>query len=185
MAETCPTGRELHVTSAQSLYRFLCPPMSATHSGTALQTWMDMPLRTWPKFSKYTDDRMCRPSSERTGWPVGVRSFRQLLNIAHALKRTARGSGGEAVDWVIHLDHDELFLPPPQGLQAHFRHLDTSDCRLCLYQNFEAVPSGRVSKTPAGMAGMNFWAQRTKAHNYFLYYDNGKSAVADARRAGS
>ncbi|CAE7449862.1 Kcnq5, partial [Symbiodinium necroappetens] len=140
---------------------------------------MDVPWRTWPKFSKYTDDRMCRPSSERNEWPVRVRSFRQLLNIAHALKRTARGSGSEAVDWVIHLDHDELFLPPPQGLQAHLRHLDTSDCRLCLYQNFEAVPqdhtltpfvdvttfkvpSGRVSKTPAGMAGMNFWAQRTK-----------------------
>ncbi|CAE7901307.1 KCNQ5 [Symbiodinium microadriaticum] len=127
---------------------------------------------------------------------------RQLLNIAHALKRTARGSGSEAVDWVIHLDHDELFLPPPQGLQAHLRHLDTSDCRLCLYQNFEAVPqdhtltpfvdvttfkvpSGRVSKTPAGMAGMNFWAQRTKAHNYFLYYDNGKSAVRVSRKPGS
>eukprot|EP00913_Durusdinium_trenchii_P032211 g30161.t2 len=28
-----------------------------------------------------------------------------------------------------------------------------------------------------GAAGMEFWAQRTKAHNYFLYYDNGKSAV--------
>ena len=138
---------------------------------------MDVPWRTWPKFSKYTDDRMCRPSSERNEWPVRVCSFRQLLNIAHALKRTARGSGSEAirtahqseafacesklvmccsslpslrqaVDWVIHLDHDELFLPPPQGLQAfplhvaacasrgvvgkqaHLRHLDTSDCRL-------------------------------------------------------
>ncbi|CAE7731110.1 Egln1, partial [Symbiodinium pilosum] len=85
---------------------------------------------------------------------------------------------------------------------AHFKHLEASDCRLCLYQNYEAVPqehtltpfvdvtlfkvpSGRVSKTPAGMAGMNFWAQRTKARNYFLYYDNGKSAVRVRGKPGS
>lgn len=140
--------------------------------------WMS--LKTWPKFSPFTDDRMCR----------------QLLNIAHALRRAqaAPAESVESVDWMFHLDHDELFLPPPQGLQAHFKHLEAGNCRLCLYQNFEAaprdhttmpfvdvnlfkIPSGRVSKTPLGAAGMNFWAQRTKARNYFLYYDNGKSAV--------
>ena len=39
---------------------------------------------------------------------------RQLLNLAHGLRRARR----EAVDWVFHLDHDELFLPPPEGLQV-------------------------------------------------------------------
>jgi len=39
------------------------------------------------------------------------------------------------------------------------------------------VPSGRVPKTPAGGRGLEFWASRTQAGNYFLYYDNGKSAV--------
>ena len=67
----------------------------------------------------------------------------------------------KAVDWVIHLDHDELFLPPPQGLQAfllqfssqtsrrvlgkqaHFRHLDASDCRwiLCFLLSTIILPS--------------------------------------------
>lgn len=143
--------------------------------------WMS--LKTWPKFSPYTDDRMCR----------------QLLNIAHALRRA--GGNSESVDWMFHLDHDELFLPPPQGLQAHFKALEAQNCHLCLYQNFEAaprghtktpfvdvnffkIPGGRVSKTPVGAAGMNFWAQRTKARNYFLYYDNGKSAVKVRSKGG-
>ncbi|CAJ1388515.1 unnamed protein product [Effrenium voratum] len=158
-----------------------CSTYSADFLSIALNTpqlreeWAS--LRTWKQFSVFTEDRMCR----------------QLLNIAHALKRAARGEGPEAVDWMFHLDHDELFLPP-EGLQAHFQHLEDGGCRLCLYQNFEAapqahtltpfldvslfkVPSGRVAKTPLGAAGMNFWAQRTKAGTHFLYYDNGKSAV--------
>lgn len=137
-------------------------------------------LRSWGRFAKFTDDRMCR----------------QLLNIAHCIRRGIRATKGspEAVDWLLHLDHDELFLPPPDGLQAHLYHLEAGSCRLCLYQNYEAVPedhtltpfldvslfkvpSGRVPKTPAGGRGLDWWANRTKAGNYFLYYDNGKSAV--------
>lgn len=137
-------------------------------------------LRSWSQFSDFVDDRMCR----------------QLLNIAHCVRRglQAPRESLESVDWVIHLDHDELFLPPPGGLQAHFKHLDDSGCRLFLYQNFEAVPEehtllpfldvtlfkvpqGRVPRTPMGASGVEFWASRTQAGNYFLYYDNGKSAV--------
>ena len=171
-----PSYDEAAIATARSTY-------SGEFVSFALNTpelrkeWMT--LKTWSKFSPFTDDRMCR----------------QLLNIAHALKRAGQTEqAAESVDWMFHLDHDELFLPPPQGLQAHFKHLEAGNCRLCLYQNFEAapqdhtltpfldvnlfkIPSGRVSKTPLGAAGMNFWAQRTKARNYFLYYDNGKSAV--------
>ena len=83
-------------------------------------------LRAWSQFSAHIDDRMCR----------------QLLNIAHCVRRSRGAAAGshEAVDWVMHLDHDELFLPPPDGLQAHFRHLEAGGCGLCLYQNFEAAP---------------------------------------------
>mmetsp|Transcript_93146 Transcript_93146/g.216473 ORF Transcript_93146/g.216473 Transcript_93146/m.216473 type:complete len:204 (-) Transcript_93146:9-620(-) len=121
---------------------------------------------------------------------------RQLLNIAHAVRRGRRASPGspEEVAWIMHLDHDELFLPPAGGLQAHLLRLELGGCRLCLYQNFEAVPEehtltpfldvscfkvpcGRVPKTPCGRMGLEFWAGRTRAGNYFLYYDNGKSAV--------
>lgn len=135
-------------------------------------------LRTWDKFKAFTDDRMCR----------------QLLNLAHCIRRCYDADPGmpEEVDWVFHLDHDELWLPPPQGLQEHFKWLDAGGCRLCLYQNYEAVPEdhtltpfvditlfkvpvGRIPKTPMGEAGINFWSDRTKAGNYFLYYDNGKS----------
>ncbi|CAK9018825.1 unnamed protein product [Durusdinium trenchii] len=168
-----PDQDEAAIAAARSTYsgEFVS---FALNSPELRKEWMS--LRSWEKFSPFTDDRMCR----------------QLLNIAHALKRAREPD--EAVDWMFHLDHDELFLPPPHGLQAHFQHLEAGNCRLCLYQNFEAapqshtltpfldvsyfkVPSGRVSKTPLGAAGMEFWAQRTKAHNYFLYYDNGKSAV--------
>eukprot|EP00930_Biecheleria_cincta_P043882 TRINITY_DN30112_c0_g1_i1.p1 TRINITY_DN30112_c0_g1~~TRINITY_DN30112_c0_g1_i1.p1 ORF type:complete len:765 (+),score=105.04 TRINITY_DN30112_c0_g1_i1:49-2343(+) len=145
-------------------------------------------LRSWSKFSAHTDDRMCR----------------QLLNLAHGFSRASKCQPGapEEVDWMLHLDHDELFLPPPQGLQTHFKHLENLGCKLCLYQNLEAapedhtltpfldvsmfkVPSGRMPKTPLGAAGTNFWAKRTAAGNYFLYYDNGKSAVRVRQRSGT
>lgn len=137
-------------------------------------------LKSWKQFASYTDDRMCR----------------QLLNIAHCIRRVTRAPCGsaEAVDWLLHLDHDEVFLPPYCGLQEHFRRLDAGGCRLCLYENYEAVPedhtltpfldvslfkvpSGRMPRTPAGAKAMNFWSERTQAGTYFLYYDNGKSAV--------
>jgi len=159
--------------------------LSFVYNGPELQAeWPT--LKNWDCFAAFTDDRMCR----------------QLLNIAHCVRRGLRAASGapEAVDWLLHLDHDELFLPPPEGLQAHFQYLEAGRCRLCLYQNFEAVPAdhtlmpfldvslfkvpcGRVPKTPAGAQGLEFWASRTKAGNYFLYYDNGKSAVR-IRRGG-
>lgn len=57
-------------------------------------------LRCWEQFAPFVDDRMCR----------------QLLNIAHCVRRAVRQAD---VDWLLHLDHDELFLPPPHGLQEH------------------------------------------------------------------
>lgn len=142
-------------------------------------------LGCWGQLGAFTEDRMCR----------------QLFNIAHCLRRCWKATPGapEAIDWLIHVDHDEIFLPPPQGLTQHFQHLTRSGCGLCLYQNYEAVPedhtlqpfrdvslfkvpSGRVPRTPAGQRSMEFWASRTEAGNYFLYYDNGKSAVRVRRR---
>lgn len=160
----------------------------ATYSGSFLSIVLRCPayeaewphLASWPSFQEFTDDRMCR----------------QLLNIAHCIQRAAAAPGSpEAVDWLLHLDHDELFLPPFCGIQEHFRRLEAGGCRLCLYENYEAIPSkghsltpfidietfkvpaGRVPKTPGGAKTLQFWARRTKAGNYFLYYDNGKSAV--------
>lgn len=145
-------------------------------------------LGSWPAFCNFVDDHMCR----------------QLLNIAHCVRRCfmAKVDSPEAADWLLHLDHDELFLPPNAGLQAHFGHLASNGCRHCLYQNFEAVPekhtltpfdevtlfkvpASRVPKTPNGARGMDFWEKTTKSGNYFLYYENGKSAVRIRRGAGA
>jgi len=141
-------------------------------------------LLSWQQLGKYTDDRMCR----------------QLLNIAHCVRRCFRACWGstEGVDWLFHLDFDELFLPPHDGLQALFAHLTRGGCELCLFRNFEAVPedhsftpfrdvtlfkvpAGSVPRTPLGARGINYWMKRTKAGPYFLYYDNGKSAVRICR----
>ncbi|CAK0851935.1 unnamed protein product [Prorocentrum cordatum] len=159
--------------------------LSVVCSGPGLRSeWRS--LRSWGDLAEFADDRMCR----------------QLLNIAHCVRRCTLAAPGspEAVDWLFHLDHDELFVPPAHGLQAHLRHLEEGRCELCLYENFEAVPedhtlapfldvtlfkvpAGRVPKTPLGERGMQRWARRTQAGTYFLYYDNGKSA-ARVRRDG-
>ena len=62
---------------------------------------------------------------------------RQQLNARHAVKLAhARG-----LDWLLHVDADELFYPGPSGdARAHFASLSTAGAATFCYMNHEAVP---------------------------------------------
>ncbi|MBO0721502.1 MAG: glycosyltransferase family 2 protein [Blastocatellia bacterium] len=62
---------------------------------------------------------------------------RQCLNAAVAI----RLSLDKRIDWLLHIDADELFyLPEDQPLRDHFQNLINMNVRRVIYPNFEAVP---------------------------------------------
>lgn len=62
---------------------------------------------------------------------------RQQLNARHAM-RLARARG---LDWLLHIDADELFYPGPSGdARAHFASLSDAGVATFCYMNHEAVP---------------------------------------------
>jgi hypothetical protein len=61
---------------------------------------------------------------------------RQILNVAHALERAP----ALGLDWLLHIDHDELFLVPGDDARAHFAALSARGVEHAVYLNHEAVP---------------------------------------------
>ena len=94
--------------------------------------------------------------------------------------------------WVMGLDLDEIFYCP--DVVAHFESLEEQDIEQMSYLNHEAVPERmetedyfatttlfkqhhfQVPLSPEARSGMRFWMDRSKRKQYFLFYDNGKSA---------
>lgn len=113
---------------------------------------------------------------------------RQLLNVEHAIS-LARAKG---LDWLLHIDADELFYAPDSDVAAHFAALATTPADVASYANFEAVPEAEdtgdffrtvtlfkmprpAAPSPTAQALIVRAGQRVDA--YFHFYGNGKSAV--------
>ena len=116
---------------------------------------------------------------------------RQQLNARHALGlASARG-----IDWLLHVDADELFYPGPGGdASAHFGELSSARVSTFCYMNHEAVPEAHgvsdafrevtlfkrslelVEHTAEAGSAVDLWQSRQSGF-YFYYYDNGKAAV--------
>ena len=116
---------------------------------------------------------------------------RQQLNARHAVG-LAHAHG---LDWLLHVDADELFYPGPHGDAArHFRELTDRQVATYCYLNHEAVPEAHgiadpfkevslfkrnfdtLPSTADCQAAVRFWQDR-QAGSFFYYYDNGKAAV--------
>ncbi len=61
---------------------------------------------------------------------------RQIVNVEVAIQR-ARERG---IDWVLHMDHDELFYSPKQTVKEHFADLEARGIEGIRYPNHEALP---------------------------------------------
>ncbi|CAM9294104.1 unnamed protein product [Choristocarpus tenellus] len=116
---------------------------------------------------------------------------RQTLNAEQALSASAE----RGLDWLLHIDIDELFYTAETSIKPHFSMLDSLGVTHMTYANHEGVPC-QVNVTDyfsqvslfrmnhlmlpiSGAIGecMQFWRQRTSHGQYMLAYDNGKSAV--------
>lgn len=148
-------------------------------------------VRAWTRAESRARYATC-PSYEKLGAHLADVSSRQILNAEIALA-AARDEG---VRWLVHLDLDELFfLNARSSLALHFEELDALGICQLTYANHEGVPEteevgdyfrevtlfrrhpAQVPMSAAARRAMNFWRQRTAHAQYFLFYDNGKSAV--------
>lgn len=117
---------------------------------------------------------------------------RQQLNARHAIGLAlARGN----IDWLLHIDADELFYPGSKiDAATHFGGLNQAGVATFCYQNHEAVPERHgiidpfkevslfkrslelVKHTQEAQIAVDFWQCRQDGM-FFYYYDNGKAAV--------
>lgn len=118
---------------------------------------------------------------------------RQELNFYVAF-HLARGQG---VDWLLHIDLDELFYPNGHNVEDYFAHLQLNDIASVTYLNYESISTELESENiylSASYFKINHfknrhWFYTTEQkeffkHNnwlkekYFLYYQNGKSSIS-------
>ena len=103
--------------------------------------------------------------------------------------------GGGGMKWLLHIDIDEVFYTNDDDVSSHFRYLDSVNVDSMTYMNHEGVPEDHDSNdylvtttlfrrhhfslpiTAAVDKALSYWRNRTQYSQYFLVYDNGKSAV--------
>ncbi len=113
---------------------------------------------------------------------------RQVLNAEHAMN-VARTMG---LDWLLHIDSDELFYVPDGDAAAHFASFGARPPDVAAYLNFEGVPETEGSgdffravtlfkmplpDAPSPEAQALIARAGQRADTYFHFYGNGKSAV--------
>ena len=150
----------------------------------------DILRAAWRRSLEPHDD--CLPHAAQPGNRVGSGlNLRQELNARHAMKLACE----RGLDWLLHIDGDELFYPGPSGdAAAHFGELSAAGTSTFCYVNHEAVPESRrvdrpfseltlfksnldaVPRTDEARAAGGFWTRRLDS-SYFIYYDNGKAAA--------
>src|SRR6185312_3882881 len=120
-------------------------------------------------------------------------SARQILNVNVALEMARQ----QKIDWLLHIDIDELFYSPEQDIKEYFQRLSADKIAGISFLNHEAIPA-RTNATDifreTTLFKKNFTAlndrqknvlQRLMVENstYFNFYGNGKSAVKVTKTA--
>jgi hypothetical protein len=117
---------------------------------------------------------------------------RQMLNVEIAVQLALE----RQMDWLLHIDVDELFYSPNQSVQEHFLSLARTGVQAVTYLNYEAVPENVViedcfrevtlfKKHRLTLAGKSLSEKQKELvkdipqfpRKYFYFYDNGKSAA--------
>ena len=161
----------------------------------SITTWIEYHLKQVDRIYFYLDQH--RPGDEQllTGIP-GVRVLpgeragnlqgadhfidRQNIVVANAIEQCRR----EGIDWLIHIDSDELIWSPGRFLRDYFAGLE-ADVSSVVFTNHEVVPQFEdikdcfrelqlFKRNPACLQGA--WV--AKGHDQFFHaYTNGKAAV--------
>ena len=114
---------------------------------------------------------------------------RQVLNVEIAMGLCLE----DGINWLLHLDIDELFLTYFQTVKDHFDDLDKQNCESVSYLNYESIPQSihindyfqevKYFKKNPKVLSQKQWSYIQKlsifnnGDDYFWFYKNGKSAV--------
>lgn len=113
---------------------------------------------------------------------------RQLMNADLAMQMAL----SKGINWLLHIDSDELFYSPGQSVMNHFSELSMQGVEVACYLNQEAIPESssiqnyftevslfkrnRATFTPPQL---NWFRNHFDGLGpYFNFYDNGKAAGA-------
>ncbi len=111
---------------------------------------------------------------------------RQIMNAEVALQIAL----DQHIDWLLHIDSDELFYSPHQSVADHFAGLSAQGVQVARYLNHEAVPETSAihnfftevslfkrNRNTFSPQQLNWFRSHVKATvPYFNFYDNGKAA---------
>lgn len=112
---------------------------------------------------------------------------RQIMNAGLALQMALR----KGIDWLLHIDADELFHTPTESVNEHFAGLSRQGIQVASYLNHEAIPE-RTSiqnffievslfKKNRGLfthQQTDWFRSQFNTHiPYFHFYSNGKAAA--------
>jgi hypothetical protein len=116
---------------------------------------------------------------------------RQPLNVNIAIGMAAE----MGIDWLLHIDADELFYSPEMPVKEHFEALSENKIERSLYYNHEAIPERMDVKDV--FSEVNLFRKNRKVMTeeqagvlekyssdnevYFNFYANGKSATRISR----
>ncbi len=131
--------------------------------------------KAWQRQRHYDQ---CKDHVDQT---VGAR---QLLNIEYGFNVALQAG----IDWLLHIDIDELLYIKSGDILGHAEALENSDKDIAVYHNFEAVPDGfdvdnyftevNLFKKPVAMLRAQK-IDRSESwpagRRYFNFYNNGKS----------
>jgi hypothetical protein len=110
---------------------------------------------------------------------------RQMLNMAVACQMAQE----DKIDWLLHIDIDELFYLPNQSVSEHFEELTRNDIASVQYLNYEGIPEEfeiedffkdvtLFKKNPGHYSFVQQYQYKGRGRNdYFNYYKIGKSAA--------
>lgn len=142
--------------------------------------------RMWERSQLYAEDKRIRRFINTEVMA------RQELNVEIAIRLALE----KRIDWLLHIDIDELFYCPTQTVKEHFQSISAREIRYITYLNYEAIPERAdiedffkevvlFKKSPLALTGG--WFNETQIelvesmpelpNNFFLFYGNGKSAA--------
>ena len=142
--------------------------------------------RKWEKTNQYNADKSVRDyvDSEVIA--------RQVLNMEVALEMAVE----RGIDWLLHIDVDELFYSPSQSVSEHFQSLADHGISRAIYLNHEAIPESvdvrdpfrettLFKRHPKTLNGRTITEEQQRLINecpqlperFYFFYRNGKPAV--------
>ena len=142
--------------------------------------------RAWERSVLYGEDEALRKFVDKEVMA------RQELNVGIAIKLALKMK----IQWLLHIDIDELFFPFCNGVGTHFKSLTEENVGRVTYLNYEAIPERLYigdyfkevtlfKKSPDSFPGGSLNDKQTRLirsipqlpASFFLFYGNGKQAA--------